>query len=330
MPGFVGLAIEPFIGVLGDTRRRRLLVLGGGVAFALGTAGTAASPTFWLLLAAQIVSFPASGAFVSLSQATLMDLDPARRERGMALWTLAGSAGVVAGPLLLAGAVVTGAGWRALFGGLSVLCVVVLFLSRKVPFGDEQRPADVRASFRAALAAVRRRDVLRWLALLEVTDLMLDVLHGFLALYLVDVAGASPARAALGVAVWTGAGLAGDALLLLVLRRFSGLSYLRASAAAVAVVYPALLLTPGFVPKLVPLALLGLLNSGWYAIPKARLYEALPGQSGSAMALGTITGFAGGAFPLAIGLVAGAAGLGTALWIPLAAPLILLVALPRR
>jgi hypothetical protein len=130
--------------------------------------------------------------------------------------------------------------------------------------------------------------------------------------------------------VWTSAGLLGDALLVVVLRRFSGLAYLRASALAVALVYPAFLLVPGFAPKLVPLALLGLLNAGWYAIPKARLYDSLPGLSGSAMALGTITGFAGGAFPLAIGFVAGAAGLGAALWIPLAAPLILVVALPRR
>ena len=47
--------------------------------------------------------------------------------------------------------------------------------------------------------------------------------------------------------------------------------------------------------KLVLAALLGLLNSGWYAIPKARLYEALPGQSGAAVAVGGIAGLAGAA-----------------------------------
>ncbi len=42
---------------------------------------------------------------------------------------------------------------------------------------------------RAALSALRRGEVLRWLVLLQFSDLMLDVLLGFLALYFVDVAG---------------------------------------------------------------------------------------------------------------------------------------------
>ncbi len=46
---------------------------------------------------------------------------------------------------------------------------------------------------------------------------MLDVLLGFLALYFVDVAGFSSSQAGLGVAVWTGMGLLGDFLLILLL-----------------------------------------------------------------------------------------------------------------
>ena len=49
---------------------------------------------------------------------------------------------------------------------------------------------------RAALRALARRDVLRNLLLLEVSDLMLDVLTGYLALYFVDV---------LGEPAWVGA-----------------------------------------------------------------------------------------------------------------------------
>jgi len=119
-------------------------------------------------------------------------------------------------------------------------------------------------------------------------------------------------------------------LLLPILKRVSGLGYLRASAALVAVVYPAFLLVESLTGKLVLLGALGLLNAGWYAIPQARLYGELPGASGAAMALGTVSGLLGGAFPLAIGFVATAAGLGTAVWIPLAAPLVLLALLPRR
>jgi hypothetical protein len=66
--------------------------------------------------------------------------------------------------------------------------------------------------------------------------------------------------------VWTGAGLAGDwlvLLVLLVLRRVDGLAYLRAGAAVSLLVYPAFLTVPGLAAKLVLAAALGLLNSGW-------------------------------------------------------------------
>ena len=69
--------------------------------FAVALLLTALSRDFGLLLVSFVLFYPASGAFVSLSQATLMDLQPSRREQNMARWTLAGSIGVVAGwPLL--------------------------------------------------------------------------------------------------------------------------------------------------------------------------------------------------------------------------------------
>jgi MFS transporter, FSR family, fosmidomycin resistance protein len=306
------------------------VVLGGGVAFAGGLALAAGAEGFVLLLLAFCTLFPASGAFVSLSQATLMDVDPDGRERNMARWTLAGSVGVVAGPLLLAASVAVGGGWREPFAALAVVTLVLTLASRALP----TRPADGSPSFReaarATVAALRRVAVLRWLVLLELADLMLDVFGAFLALYLVDAAGLSGAEAGLAFALWTGAGLAGDALLLLVLRRFSGLAYLRASALLVAVLFPVFLLAEPLWAKLAVLAALGVLNAGWYAIPKARLYAELEGQSGAVLTLGTVTGLVGGTFPLALGLLAAAVGIDVALWALLLAPIALLVGLPRR
>jgi FSR family fosmidomycin resistance protein-like MFS transporter len=192
-----------------------------------------------------------------------------------------------------------------------------------------EQPTDLLRGLRRTLAALRRREVLRWLLLLELANLMLDVLHGFLALYLVDVVGLRPVHAALAVGVWTGAGLVGDLLLLPLLARVAGVAYLRASVVLVALAYPAFLLVGSLPVKLALLAALGLLNAGWYAIPQARLYDELPGASGSAMALGTISGALGGAFPLAIGFLAGGVGLAGAMWVMLLAPLLLLVALPK-
>src|SRR2546421_867639 len=123
IPGFVGSALDPLIGVLGDTPRRRTLIVAGGIAFALSAALTSAAIGFWTLLVALVVGNPASGAFVSLAQATLMDASPDQRERNMARWTLAGSFGYVGGPVLVALAVCIGIGWRGALVALAVAAV---------------------------------------------------------------------------------------------------------------------------------------------------------------------------------------------------------------
>ena len=172
------------------TWRRRVLVLAGGGLFAGALALAAGAPTFVVLLVAFAVLYPASGAFVSLSQASLMDLRPDRRELNMARWTFAGGIGAVAGPLLLAGFAWAGLGWRHLFVGFALLAVALVLLVSRAPAtdGDGERPR-----VREALSALVRRDVLRWLFLLELSDLLLDVLLGFLALYFVDEVGTSTA-----------------------------------------------------------------------------------------------------------------------------------------
>jgi hypothetical protein len=86
-----------------------------------------------------------------------------------------------------------------------------------------------RATVRQAVRALRRREVARWLSVLEVSNLLLDVLTGFLGVYLVDVAHATPAEAGLGVALRLGASLAGDVLLLPVPKRAGSLAVLHAS-----------------------------------------------------------------------------------------------------
>ncbi|MGH9944382.1 MAG: MFS transporter, partial [Pyrinomonadaceae bacterium] len=154
--------------------------------------------------------------------------------------------------------------------------------------------------------------------------------HGFLALYLVDVAGLGEGRAGLGIALWTGVGLAGDLLLIPLLERVPGLRYLRWSALVTLFLFPAFLLAPGVAGKLVALALLGFGNAGWYAILKAQLYAAMPGRSGSVMALGNLTGMIGGLVPLGLGLLAERFGLGPVMWLLLAGPIALLVAIPRK
>jgi MFS transporter, FSR family, fosmidomycin resistance protein len=324
---YTGTLLEPFVGVVGDTRWRRLVVVGGGIAFAGALVLFAASDSFWPLLVALAVLFVAAGAFVSLSQATLMDLDPEARERNMARWSVAGGVGAVIGPLVIVALAGVEGGWRWAFAAFGLVALVqVALVARHWP--GAVRPEAARPSIRAALSAVRRPSVPRWLVVLELANLMTDVYLAFLALYFVDEVGASAGEGGIAVAIWTGAGLAGGVGMVLLLRHVAGLRYLRASALAALILYPAFLLVPGLWPKLVLVGALGLATAGWYSIPKSRVYASLPGQSGAALTLGSLAGIVRAAAPLAIGIVAERSGLGTAMWLLVVAPLGLLVLVP--
>jgi len=363
LPGLVGSLIEPFIGIAGDIIRpggsspRRTLILGGGVVFALALLLAAVSQGFFSLLIAFMIFYPASGAFVSLSQAALMDAEPTRHEQNMARWTFAGSLGVVAGPLILIGALVFGPGWRGLYLAFAISAVILVIISRRFPFTPGARSIidpettqdrsivgspepraqhrddipdiqDFKSGLLNALAALRNNEILRWLVLLEFSDLMLDVLYGFLALYFVDVVGITPAQAALAVTIWLVVGLIGDFLLIPLLERVSGLVYLRFSVILELILFPAFLLVSTMWGKLVLLGLLGLFNAGWYAVLKGRLYTAMPGQSGTVMAVGTVAGLVGSIIPLILGLVAQRYNIEAAMWILLLGPIALLIGIP--
>jgi MFS transporter, FSR family, fosmidomycin resistance protein len=330
LPGLIAAAVEPAFGLFADSGRRRLIVVVGGFAFAAGLVVTAAAPGFAWLLLGFIVMYPASGAFVSLSQASLMDLQPQRHEVNMARWTLAGSVGAVLGPLVLTTALALGSGWRGVFVGLALLTLPLVAGARSVP----PTPAvheSFRAALRGALEALRRWRVIRWLLVLEATDLMGDVLLGYLALYFVDVVGLSPIVAAAVIIVWTVAGLVGDALLLLILARASGLRYLRISAVLALFIYPAFLLAPAAALKVALIAILGIVHAGWYAIPQGRLFTELEDKTGTAVAISSLGTAAGSLLPLAIGMLAERAGLQGALWLSMLAPLaILFLAKPGK
>ncbi len=334
VPKLVSGIVEPAIGILGDTWRRGVLVLAGGFAFTGSLLLIALSGRFELLLLSFILLYPASGAFVSLSQATLMDSEPERHEHNMARWTFAGSLGVVLGPLALAGVVWTGLGWRPAFAAVAVLALALAMRTRRIRFTRsvevEVEDSSFNAGLRGAFRSLRRKEVRRWLILLEFSDLMLDILLGFLALYMVDVGGATPVQAGLAVGVWSVFGLLGDFLLIPLLERVRGLIYLRVSVLAELALFPVFLLVPSFAGKMVVLGLLGLFNAGWYSILKGRLYSSLPGQSGTAIALNNIAGLAFTLVPLGIGVIAERFGLGAAMWSLLLGPVALWIGIAGK
>jgi MFS transporter, FSR family, fosmidomycin resistance protein len=363
VPLLVGGVLELPLGLLADGgRRRRLAVLAGGILFTLSLAAVAGARSFAVLLAAFTAFYPASGAFVSLTQAELMDAWPDRQAHVMARWDLAGSTGAVAGPLLVTAVIAAQGGWRAAYLVLAALAAAAWIgtcLRDDHPARAEASPAPpdralpgpappepappepaalpgpappepaalpgpalpgpappepaLPARLREVLAALRHWRTVRWLVLLQVADLLVDVLTGFAALYLVDVARLSPAVAALGIAIRLGSALAGDALLVFVLDRMEDLTVLRASAVAAGLLYPGFLLVPGPAAKLALLAVLSAATAPWYPLLQARLYGSLPGRTPVAVTLNSAAGLAGGLGPLAVGLIAGTFGLSWAL-----------------
>ena len=326
VPLVLGGVLELPLGlVAGQGRRRRVAILGGGVLFVLAIAGIAFARNFAELLAAFVSFFPASGAFVALTQASLMDAEPDRQAKSMARWDLAGSAGAVAGPLLLVAVLAAGGDWRdgyLALAGLAALAWFGVLLGRRsaadassdVGAGPDggaagaavaDRPLRVRDIIAAARAAAR------WLVLLEAANLLVDVLTGFVAIYLVDVVHTTPAVAALGVAIRLGAALAGDAALVLILERVADRTVLRATAVLAVFLYPAFLLVPDVAAKLVVLAALSAATAAWYPLLQARLYGTVP--SPVAVTLNSAAGLAGGIGPVVVGVLAQGFGLSWAL-----------------
>lgn len=336
IPHFISNLIEPLLCIFGDTGYRRKLVLGGGIIFTIAQLLIALSGNFYMLLAAMILIYPAGGAFVGLAQATLMDLAPERHTQNMARWTLAGSVAMVMGSLLLSATLAFGLGWRTLFSAFTIVLALLVVAAWRLPFtvaaatAGQSALADLKEGLRGAWRALRSRAVVRWLTLLAFSNLMLDVLGGFLTLYFVDVVKKTPIEAVFAVIVWIGVGLTGDLLLIPLLERVDGLRYLRANAAVVLCLFPLFLLLPTMAGKLLVLALLGILNAGWYSILKAQLYSTMPGRSGIVLAVYNIFGVVEGLIPLALGLIAERYGLSFTMWLLLIAPLALLVGIPRK
>ena len=338
IPNILSSIIEPLAGIWGDIGQRRQLILGGGVAFATALLLISLSHDFPLLLAGFILFYPASGCFVSLSQATLMDIEPTHHEQNMARWEFAGSVGNVIGPLILAVAIALNQNWQSAFFILAVLTVCLLGIVWKhrtaiatrrfqqtrnpseafiatISAHSDRATQDLRKGIINAFNALKKPKVVLWLTLLQFSDVMLDILGGFLALYFVDAVGANNTQASFAVAVWLGFGLLGDFLLIPLLERMRGLSYLQLSAAIVLCLYPAFLLVPNINIKLLILALLGLFNAGWYSILQGQLYTAMPRQSGTVMTLNNLFGLVGGLIPLGLGLVAQHYGLQNTMWL---------------
>jgi FSR family fosmidomycin resistance protein-like MFS transporter len=328
LPGLIGVMSEPFIGLLGDTRHRRALVLGGVVATAIGLALIAGAQRYLPLLLAQCIMYVASGAYVNLSQATLIDRDPRRAENTMARWVLMGAIGGTIAPLLVTVVLAAEGSWRTVFLSTAIVAGVFALLLVKQRFAGHAGAADGAGSLkqlgRNLLTALRGRTLIKWVILTELADFMLDKLLEVTGLYFHDVAGVSLPAASAAVTVATLAGLIGNFALVPLLEKVSGVRVLRVSAVIALCAYVAFLLIPSVWLKYVLIAVINLSTAGWYAVLRAKCYEVLPGQSGVVVAVTSLANISSLFVPLLLGGVADASGLQTAMWLLIIGPIALI------
>lgn len=329
LPGLLALLLDPVVGLLGDTRHRRLLVVGGISATLCGLLMISVAQSYSALLLAFCVMYLASGAYVNLSQATLIDRNPDRAEHTMARWTLLGSIGVAAAPLLLTLLFAIGTSWRGAYLALAVIAAAFAVLLIRQRFDAHNGAGDEAASpltlGRTLIGALRNRTLLKWIILTELADFMLDKLLEVTGLYFHDVAGVSLAGASAAVAVSTLAGLIGNALIVPALERLRGVRVLRISAVVVLVAYVALLIVPVVAIKYVLIAVIAFSTSGWFAILRAKCFEVLPGQSGLVIAVTSLANVSSLFVPVIVGGIADAIGLQAAMWVLAIGPVALIL-----
>jgi FSR family fosmidomycin resistance protein-like MFS transporter len=337
LPGIINTFIEPVLMLLGDTRYRKHIMLGGGLAIIFSLVAIAGSKSFPLVLMGMVIGYPASGAFVSLSQATLMDLNPGREPQMMARWTVAGSLANLLGPLILAGGFALGFGWRWAYFGMALICLVLVGMTwlRHIPMQHREEAAQKSARagkdlLRGLWEAARNPRLMRWMILLQFSDLLLDVLTGYLALYFTDVIGFTVAQASLMVSVLMLAGLVSNIVLIPLLERYPGRKLVRLSAGITGLLYAAWLLVPWLWAKIGLIIIIKLVTLGWYEVLQGEAFATVPGRSGTVMAINSVIGLLGGGISFIVGWVAAQAGLPAAMWILLVGPISLVLFVPRH
>jgi FSR family fosmidomycin resistance protein-like MFS transporter len=322
LPILLSSLIEPIVLLLGDTPLRSRVILGGGLLMGGAFALAGGADTFALLVPAMALSATSSGAFVSLSQAVMIGRHPAREPEMMARWTVAGTLGDLLGPAALGAALLLGASWRE---ALVLLGAAALALALRLRTRLDFPPLRGRISLRSVAKellenlriAARVPGLRRWLLLLPLSDLMLDVFFGFVAVYLVDVDRMKAASAALAATLWLLGFLAGQVILIRALARHDraahpagdGRRLVRLTAFATVPIYAVWLLTPIVPVRLALLPVLGLLASPWYPVLQGEAYATMPGRPATVAALTSVSYSVGGLLAVAVGLVAARSGL---------------------
>jgi MFS family permease len=311
IPGAIAFVVEPIVFALADRYPRAPIIRAGTLAMAVGAGAAAIAPGPWTFALALAILWPAIGCASGLAQATLVDAAEHARARTIARFSLFALAGDIVAPALLA--IVD---WRVAFAIVAALLAAwtIVLARARLPSAAMRDDAEPRAPLLASLrAALSDRVLLAWLVAVALCDLLDEILIVFASLRVRDDMGASAAWQGAFVALFVVGGALGLAAMERALRRWSELATLAGCAIACAIVYAAWLAV-GSPLAVALLALpLGATAAPLYPLAAARAYAARPGASGEVLAVSHLLTPVGLALPFAIGAIADAVGVTTAL-----------------
>jgi fucose permease len=237
--------------------------------------------------------------------------------------------GVALSPLLVTALFFIGRDWREMYLALAIAALVYAAFLARARFdahaGADEGSIAPRELLQNLWSGLRNRELLRWVIVTELADLMLDKFLEVTGLYFHDVVGVDIAEASGAVAVFTISWLIGGASLVPALEKVRGTLILRVSAIAALALYVAFLTIPNIWVKLTLVALISFCTASWFPILRGNTYNALPGQSGLVVAVTSLGNVSSVFVPLALGFIADALGLQWAMWLLALGPIALIV-----
>lgn len=335
LPAVPSLLLELPLMLLADRYPRRWFVVGGLLATAACLVVAASATSYWVLASALALWATASGIGVGLSQATLMDAHPDRREQMMSRWVLGGYAGDLLAPAMLGALAALGLGWRtgALIGA-ALHVMAALVLARK-PFpaagaDDDDEPV-IGGPVGALRQALRTPGLVPWLGAAALCDLMDETLVVLASIRLRHTLGEGAVTQMIVVGCFVAGATLGLVVADRILARSSPRRVLVISATLCALAYGAWLAVESPVASAALLFVVGAGAAPLYPITQAQAYRCLPGGSGTVNAAGYVFLVPELCLALLLGWMADAVGVVPALALLLVQPLgVLAIALALR
>lgn len=325
VPGVVQLVLDPIWFLLAERFGRAWLVRAGLATMAATQLAAAIAPGPATLAAALSLWGVATGAAVSLTELTLVDLWPDRKARTMARWTLLALVGDFAAPLVLGALAVLAPGaeaWRVAFAAIAAMLAVWTIVVSLRPFPSAAAAAadDEPSLWQATREALRDRVLIGWLFGCALCNLLDEILIVFASIHVRDQLGATAAEQSVLVGAFIAGGAIGLVALDWLLTRHTEHRLMIAAGIACTAAFAAWLAAPTVWSSVALMVVVGVTAAPLYPLATAQAYARCPGRSAVVLVVSHLFAPFALAVPWLLGWVADRAGTLTALALLAAQP----------